>query len=207
MGDRETIRRGYDELAETYAASRSEDEREIAVLNEFLGSLSEPTRVLDAGCGQGTPILRRLEGDATAVGVDFSREQLRLAHEAVSVASLVQGDMTVLPFRDVAFDAVTAYNSIIHVPLGDHQTVIDEFARVLRSDGRLLLSEAPAEFERTTADWLDGDVEMRWRMAGAEATRDHLRNAGFCITNEWKAPEPSSVDDPEPPFFAARLET
>lgn len=207
MGLEETVRQGYDELAERYAARCSEDERETAILDEFLDQLSDPTRVLDAGCGHGTPVLRRLSEETTAVGLDFSREQLRLASETVPVASLVHGDMTVLPFRADVFDAVTAYNSIIHVPLGEHQTVLDEFARVLSPGGRLLLSEAPEEFERTNADWLDSGVEMKWSMAGEDATRDHLRGSGFRITNEWEAPTPIPEDGPQPPFFAARLDT
>lgn len=207
MDDKEVVRRGYDELAEAYATRRSEDGREIAVFDEFLDSLSEPTRILDAGCGQGTPVLRRLSEQATAIGVDFSREQLRLAAETVPTAPLVHGDMTALPFRDDVFDAATAYNSVIHVPLADHETVLDEFARVLHPGGRVLLSEAPEEFERTNPEWLDSDVEMTWHMAGAEATREQLWNAGFRIVNEWDAPDTSAGDGPEPPFFAARLDT
>lgn len=206
MGKKEKIRRGYDELAETYAARRSESRREMAILDHFLDSLSEPTRILDAGCGQGTPILRRLSEKTTAVGLDFSRKQLRLAAETVSPALFVQGDMTMLPFRDGVFEAVTAYRSVIHVPLTDHQTVLDEFARVLSPGGRILLSEAPTEFERTNTDWLDNGVKMTWSMAGAETTRRQLQNAGFQITAEWDAPEMGGEADPKPPFFTARLD-
>lgn len=60
MGGKETIRRGYDALAEAYAERCSDDERERTVLQEFLGSLPKPTRILDAGCGQETPVLHRL---------------------------------------------------------------------------------------------------------------------------------------------------
>lgn len=206
MDDKTAVRRGYDELAEVYAARRSHDDRELAALDEFLDSLSEPTRVLDAGCGQGTPVLRRVAEATTAVGVDFSRVQLELAAEAVPTALLVHGDMTALPFRDDAFDGVVAYDSVIHVPLADHQTVIDEFARVLRPGSRVLLSEAPEERRRTKSDWLDGDVEMTWHMAGAEATREQLRNAGFRIVTEWEPTDASAGDGPKPPFFAARLD-
>lgn len=114
--------------------------------------------------------------------------------------------MTMLPFRDGVFEAVTAYRSVIHIPLTDHQTVLDEFARVLSPGGRVLLSESPTEFERTNTDWLDTGVKMPWSMAGAETTRKQLQNAGFRITAEWDAPEMGDEDDPKPPFFAARLD-
>lgn len=205
MDDREAVRRGYDELAGTYAERRTGSDRERAVLGELLDSLPERPRVLDAGCGQGTPVLERLDREATAVGVDLSRGQLRLAAGAVPGAALVQGDLTGLPFRDDAFDAVVAVDSVIHLPLADHPTAFGEFARVLRSGGRLLLSEAPEERRRTTADWLGEGVEMRWRMAGAAATRRQLRDAGFRLTAEWEAPDAAEDGPPRPPFFAATL--
>lgn len=202
MDDKNEIRRGYDELAETYAARHSNNEREATILDEFLDSLSEPIRLLDAGCGPGTPVLRQLCDETTGFGLDFSREQLTIAAETVPTAQLVHGDMIRLPFRSNTFDAVTAYNALIHVPLSDHQTVLDEFTRVLRSGGYVLLSEAPEEFKRTNPNWLDSDVTMKWSMAGAKATREQLRKAGFHIENEWDAPD--TGDEPKPPFFAAR---
>lgn len=205
MRERQAVRRGYDELAERYAARRTAADRELAILEEFADRLPDDARVLDAGCGQGTPVLRRLTASATGVGLDFSRELLDVAAESVPAARPVHGDMTALPFREGAFDAVVAVDSVIHVPLDDHQTVVDEFARVLRPGGRVLLSEAPEAFERTNPDWLGADREMSWWMAGASATRDQLHAAGFRLTDEWAAPETSPEERPQPPFFAARL--
>lgn len=204
MDNKNEVRQGYDELAETYAARHSNDEREMIILDECLDSLSEPIRLLDAGCGPGTPVLRRLCNETTGFGLDFSREQLTIAAETVPTARLVHGDMTNLPIQNDTFDAVTAYNALIHVPLSDHQTVLDEFARVLRSGGCVLLSEVLKEFERTNPNWLDSDVTMKWNMAGAKATREQLRKAGFCIENEWDAPDTGDEEEPKPPFFAAR---
>lgn len=220
MADKDAVRRGYDELAETYAAQRSEDGRGMGILSEFLDSLSRPTRVLDGGCGQGTPVLRRLGDDATATGVDFSREQLRLATENVPDAALVQGDLTDLPFDDGVFDAVVAYWSLIHVPMGDHQAVVDEFARVVRPGGRLLVCEGTTQWVGENPDWLDSGVEMQWEIAGAEATREQLHDAGFEIVDSWGVPETlegeesqaaeddegnSDADDEPWTFFAAQL--
>jgi len=207
MGHKETVRRGYDEFAETYSAQSSVDKRREAILKAFLDSVSNPARVLDAGCGHGTPVFRRVDLTPSVVGFDLSREQLQIARETEFVASLVQGDMTWLPFRSRVFDAITAFDSLIHVPLSDRQSVIDEFARVLRPGGSVLLSEAPKEFERTTQDWLNSGGEMRWTMAGIEATKDTLRAAGFTVTKQWNAPERTEDDAPEPPFLAVRLDS
>lgn len=207
MADKDTVRRGYDDLAETYAAERPKDGHGTDVLDQFLNPVAASARVLDAGCGQGTPILRQLSASATAVGLDFSREQLMLATDNAPAAALTQGDMTRLSFCDGAFDAITTYHSLIHVPIDDHQTVIDEFARVLRPDGRLLVSEGPGEWSGTNPDWLESGVEMQWDIAGADATREQLRSAGFTITNEWGVPNSlADDDDAHWVFFSARLD-
>ncbi|WP_297886586.1 class I SAM-dependent methyltransferase [uncultured Halorubrum sp.] len=206
MVDRDVVRRGYDDLASTYAADRVEDGRGRAVLDRFQASLPPDARVLDAGCGQGTPVLRALSEAATAVGVDLSRTQLTLADENAPAASLAQGDVVALPFRDGAFDAVTAYHSLIHVPEGEHQTAVDEFARVLGEGGRLLCSEGPEPWHGENPDWLDTGVEMQWHIAGAEATRRHLRNAGFVVERESTVDDSlADGDDARWTFFAARL--
>lgn len=205
MVEKDAVRRGYDGLAEAYAADRTEDGLGSEVLARFRDELPGSARVLDAGCGQGTPVLRELTAATAATGIDISRAQLELAAESVPDTALAQGDMAALPFRDDAFDAVTAYHSLIHVPQGQHQGVIDEFARVLTDDGRLLVSEGPAEWTGENPNWLDTGVEMQWHIAGAEETRRHLRNAGFVVERTWNTPDTPEKDDERWVFFSARV--
>lgn len=205
MSDRDAVRRAYDEMGEIYADERSEEGPELDLLDDLLDSLPGTPRVLDAGCGQGTPVLRRLDEATTAVGLDFSREQLRLAMTNAPGTPLVQGDMAALPFRDDAFDGVTAYNSLIHVPLDDHQTVVEEFARVLRPGGRILLTEGCEKWSGTNPDWLDSGVEMQWDIAGADVTREQLERTGFVEIERWDVVDKLADEDSERPFFAARL--
>ena len=206
MDDKRVVRRGYDEMGEIYASERTGDPFEGETLDTLLDSLPEEPRVLDAGCGQGTPILDRLQDSVTAIGLDFSRGQLQLATQNVSAASFTQGDMTALPFRDATFDAVTAYHSMIHIPSDEHQTVIDEFARVLNPDGQMLLTSGSAEWSGANSDWLGSDVEMRWSMSGPENTVEQLESAGFSTTNQWTI-ENGCAEDDDATFtaFLARL--
>ncbi|EMA35411.1 class I SAM-dependent methyltransferase [Halobiforma nitratireducens] len=200
MVEKDAVRRSYDELATTHADRRSEDGRGTTILESFLDSLPASPRVLDAGCGQGTPVLERLAAGGAApapVGLDFSREQLLLAADAVPDAELTQGDMTALPFADDTFDGVVAYWSLIHVPLEDHRTVLDEFARVLRPAGRVLVCEGANEWCGENPDWLETGVRMEWNVAGAERTRAQLRDAGFDVVETWGLPETLREDADE----------
>lgn len=207
MVDKGTVRRGYDRLSETYTDERDPDDDEETIICRFLDSLSASPRVLDAGCGQHSPVLDRLSADADGIGVDISRAQLTGAAESRPHTPLLQADLAHLPLEENTVDAVTALHSLIHVPAGQHQQVVDEFARVLSPGGRLLVSEGPGEWSGSNPDWLGTDVEMEWTIAGAEATREQLRNAGFRLTEEWTAGDDLAEEESRWIFFEAVLDT
>lgn len=204
MDERRAVREAYDEMAQHYYEQYTDEvsgEALVEPVELFCEGLDTGDRLLDAGCGAGDPPLAR--AGESGVGLDFSSEQLELARESTP-AELVQGDMTGLPFATDAFDAVAALYSLIHVPIEDHPTVLAEFARVLRPGGRLLVTEGGTEWSGSNPDWLDSGTEMRWSMAGPEATREDLRACGFEIQGVWDVPDPTTEDD-EKPFFLAEL--
>lgn len=240
--DPDAVRRAYDALADEYDAARGDDPAGLDRVRAFLAECGPGARVLDAGCGGGRPVLARLaagpgpdeaaggddeaaggddeatggDDDATvaAVGLDFSREQLRLAAGNAPGAALVRGDLRALPFADGEFDAVTAYHALIHVPRDEHATTLAAFARVLRPGGVLLVTEGELAWEGTNPDWLGAGVEMRWSMAGPAATREALVAAGFEVLDAWRVPDTlgdegadggGDAADAGKPYFFARL--
>lgn len=202
--DPDAVRRGYDAIAEEYADAREDDPGDR--FSELLDRLPDEPRVLDAGCGDGRPVLTALGSAGPAVGLDLLGEQVRRAADNAASAVAVQGDLSQLPFSDNSFDGLTAYHSLIHVPLAKHAATIGKFARVLRSGGRALLSEGSQQWCGSNPDWLDSGVEMHWSMAGPEATRAQLREAGFVIEDEWAVGDDLADAAASKPFFLARLE-
>lgn len=95
-------------------------------------------RVLDAGCGTGA-LLDRLEGrpGMEVFGLDFSGQALAYTRRRCHV-SLVQGDLTCLPFPNSTFDVVTALDVVEHVR--EDEEALREVLRVLRPGGVLLIS-------------------------------------------------------------------
>ncbi|QSG04111.1 class I SAM-dependent methyltransferase [Natranaeroarchaeum sulfidigenes] len=204
MDDRRAVRDAYNEMAEDYFEQYTSEVRQGSLpepVERFCACLDADDRLLSAGCGAGDAPLGA--ADEQGVGLDFSREQLVLARRTTE-AALVQGDMTALPFADSSFDAVAALYSLIHVPLDEHRTVVDEFARVLRPGGRLLVTEGGVEWSGSNPDWLDSGTEMRWSMAGPEATREDLRALGFEVQGVWDVRDPTTEEGTKP-FFLAEL--
>ena len=113
--------------------------------------------------------------------------------------------MTSLPFSTGAFVAVTALHSLIHVPLDEHRTVLAEFARVLSPGGLVLLTEGDEEWVGENPDWLGTGVEMRWEIAGLEATREGLDREGFEVLDTWGRRDELADDGSDKPVVLARL--
>jgi len=215
---KERVREAYERMATIHRDERSDDPAEAALLDEIRERCSDGSRVLDAGCGQGTPVASALTPAFDVVGLDFSAEMLRLAGEAAPQAELVNGDMTGLPFAANSFDAVCAYHSLIHVPVDEHAVALAEFARVLRPGGVLLVSVGPDDWTGSTADWLDSGVEMEWSYPGGETSEAMIDDAGFDVLDWWivtggadhegdgEVLDPETAGEPGMHFFLARLE-
>src|SRR5215213_5599091 len=99
-------------------------------------------RILDVGVGTGISLSDYSRGNRI-VGVDYSEPMLRKAQERVrehrltNVEALTVMDAQHLGFRDGYFDAVVAQYVITAVP--DPEATLDEFARVTRPGGEIIL--------------------------------------------------------------------
>ncbi|HEY7459381.1 MAG TPA: methyltransferase domain-containing protein [Xanthobacteraceae bacterium] len=99
-------------------------------------------RILDVGVGTGIA-LPDYRHTSRVVGVDYSETMLRKAIERVRTLALehVDGiavmDAQRLAFPDKLFDAVVAQYVITAVP--DPEAALDEFARVVRPGGEIIL--------------------------------------------------------------------
>jgi phosphatidylethanolamine/phosphatidyl-N-methylethanolamine N-methyltransferase len=99
-------------------------------------------RILDVGIGTGISLTDYTRGNRI-VGVDYSEAMLRKAQERVRehklahVEALAVMDAQQLGFADAYFDAVVAQYVITTVP--DPEKTLDEFARVTRAGGEIIL--------------------------------------------------------------------
>ena len=184
--DRNEVRRAWDEVAETYAARRDPGGSDAALIDDLLADLPVDPDVLDVGCGDGARTLANLPDGS--VGLDISRRGLELARETVSDARVVHGEMSTLPFAADRFDGITAYHAVFHVEREHHPAVYDEFARVLRPGGRLLMTLSGGRFETIRRGWMGG--RMFFSAPGRDRTLDQLRTAGFDDIETTTATDP-----------------
>jgi len=126
---KETVKAGYNIIADRYIATRTRDSGDVRLLDELTTRLPAAAKVLDAGCGAGLPISQMLSEKFEVTGVDFSEAQIELAKKNVPDATFICQDMTKLDFPDSTFDGICSYYAIIHIPRKEHQPLFANFYR------------------------------------------------------------------------------
>lgn len=132
--------------------------------------LDDAELALDVGCGSGRSLVGlapHLPDDCRVIGLDTFDDRVILgngpqlarqngARAGVDV-SPVRGDASRLPFRDGAFDVVTACRVAHDIPEDRRDAAFDELRRVCADDGTVGLLELPITPDGVT------DHEAYWR--------------------------------------------
>ena len=150
----EKIVKMFDEIAPSYdvinrIVSFGSDKlwREKAI-KKTLSFIKNNPKVLDVACGSGDMIevWKKYTDDVT--GLDPSAGMLEIAKKRFPDVKFYQGLAQNLPFEDNTFDAVSISFGIRNVV--EIQKAIDEFARVLKKDGVLLILEFTKPEKKST---------------------------------------------------------
>lgn len=126
------------------------------LLNEHVGryrfaeALVGGRAVLDAGCGAGYGSAILAKAAERVFALDNAWDALASARETSPAERVVHlcGDASSLPLRDKSLDAVVAFEVIEH--LENWRGLLEESRRVLRDDGRLIVSTPNRPFYEKT---------------------------------------------------------
>jgi ubiquinone/menaquinone biosynthesis C-methylase UbiE len=176
---KETVRAGYDKVALQYARARQTDSSDAKLLPRLAERLGKGALILDAGCGCGHPVGTFLSKSFKVIGMDFSNVQLRCARKTIPNSMLACGDLTNLPFRDSAFDAVVSYYSIIHVPRDEHPELLHNIHRILKQGGLALLCLGAGDLPMDKSTYMN--VPMYWSHHDKEANLRMLKERKFSV--------------------------
>ncbi len=153
-------------------------------------------RVLEAGCGTGylSSILRQ-RYHWNIVPLDMQIDYAR----ASKVSSLVQANITALPFEAQSFDALLSIDVIAHLTHGAEKEAFAEFARVLKPGGMLVIraaafnalrsrhSEFVHETQRfTRSQLLEGLERAGFRIGRATYANSFLLPVAFLKFRVWE---------------------
>lgn len=143
----DAARRVYDLIAPIYDLMVTPFEAKPRRRALGLADLRPGERVLEVATGTGTAlrdILRQVGGEGFVCGVELSpnmvgRARRKVARAGFADTDIIQADARALPFADASFDLLFNSYMLDLIPLADMNDLLEEFYRVLRPDGRLVL--------------------------------------------------------------------
>ena len=150
--------------------------------------------VLDVGCGGGRNVQYFLErcDKGTVTGIDMSEMSVKVSKEVNSEeiekgrCRILQGNVTALPFDELSFDIVTAFETVYYWP-----SIVDSFKgilNVLRRGGRFMICNEADEINERTQSWVDR-IGHDMKVYNAEQLKGYLEEAGFTDIEVHRIPE------------------
>jgi SAM-dependent methyltransferase len=198
MDPKRIVRHGYDTVAIRYWEwHRDLDSTTRWFLDEAVARIPGGSRVVDLGCGAGSPIASELAVSRRVTGVDLSPVQLGLARRNVPTGTFVMADIVSVAFRPMSFDAAVAFYAFVHVPRTEQRGALRHVFEWLRPGGLLMLNMGTGgSLDSFEEDWLG--VPMFFASLPPRTSLAMIQEVGFRIE---LGEERDVLEDGEPKTF------
>lgn len=157
--------------------------------------------ILDVGCskGEGGPVIKRLIPNCMLTGLDCVAEHLAALPPAYDCK--IEGLSTLIPVADQTFDVVIAAEFLEHLYPRDVDPTLCEFQRILKVDGKLLLTTPNPSYlrNRITGKSVYGRSHFTQHHAGI--LRHRLLAHGFFSSRVFGTGKVSSIISCYIPFL------
>ena len=189
----------YDLIADEWHGSFVHDarvDRTLSYVDRVLHGLPPHSKVLDLGCGTGSPIARYIiDRGFHVVGVDQSHKMLAIAKRIIPEAELIHADMVDVRLTE-KFGAAIVWDSAFHVRREHHAAIYRAVAEALEPGGRVLLSVGGEGAESVDSTFPGLTSQMYGTTFFYDAyepqlARQLVERAGFEI-EMWELDDPSS---------------
>jgi len=147
----------------------------------YAEDIFEGARLLNVGSWTGDFESLAAGRAAEVTGLDVEAKALEVARRRNPGVEFVEASVFDMPFEDGAFDAVTLFDVIEHIPAGTEAKALAEVARVLKPGGCLALSTPGGSLRSRLLD-------PAWLLTGhrhysSEEIGRMLADAGFTVTS------------------------
>ena len=141
--------------------------------------------VADVGCGPGYVTGYLHDAGVDVFGIDLSSEMVAIARRDYPVLRFEVGTMTNLDLADDSLVGIVAFWSVIHVPDYAIPGVFEQFRRVLRPHGLLLIGFHVGDETRHTSEGYAGrPINVDSHRRRPSTMMGWLRDAGFAMEAE-----------------------
>jgi len=128
----------YDLTASDTAKEWYDNEMLLPTIKEWMELLPEHPKVLDLGCGTGHESKRLYKQGAEVVGVDFSKEAIKIARYKCKECLFIESDFLNLQDSSEKYDGIFSAGSLIHMPLQELFIAVRTVSQYLKKGGKFL---------------------------------------------------------------------
>jgi len=158
----------------------NQKERDRRLLDDFALRFAKGSLLCDAGCGPSAHIGRYLfDKGMRVVGVDIAERCIEIACKHNPGMDFERGDIAQLAFDAGSFDGILSYYSIIHTPKRYMPDIFNEFHRILKPGGTVLIAVKAGTTEGYVTDLLGIETELYFTFFTEEEIAQYLEQAGF----------------------------
>jgi len=160
----------------------NEKEYDRKLLDTFAARFNKNSLVCDAGCGPSGHICRYLfDNGLKVIGIDISEKCVELARLNNPDMSFECADIGNMPFDENSFDGLISYYSIINTPKIYVNKIFNEFHRVLKQQGYLLVAVKAGTAEGYVDDLLGIKTKIYSALFTQEEITVYFQEAGFVM--------------------------
>ncbi len=182
------VGQGYDEIADIWNSDSFDRRNGIEQHQRAISFCNRRHRALDIGCGCNGRIIDLVRGEGFEVeGLDVSSRMIELASRRHPDVTFHRADVCTWSFPR-SYDFITAWDSIWHVPLAAHESVLERMFEHLAPGGVCIFSMGGLDHEEEKTDSEMGP-RMYYSTPGIPRTLELVARAG-CVLRHLEFDQP-----------------
>jgi ubiquinone/menaquinone biosynthesis C-methylase UbiE len=186
-GSKDKVKRIYARLSYLYNIWGLLTESKAARKALQLANIRDGESILEVAVGTGAMFAQmvRLNPNGRNEGIDLSPDMLAIAKKRLSKHlsnyTLQVGDAYNLPYPDATFDLIMNNYMFDLLPEEDFSKVLQEFKRVLKTKGRMVITTMTCGRRWYSRIWDQALSKAPWLLAGCRpvSLEDDIRSAAF----------------------------
>jgi len=150
---------------------------------KFYKSIISGNKIIDLGCGTGRDAEVFVKDNFDYLGIDSSKEMLKIAKERVAGGRFELMDLRSIHLPLESFDGFWASASLLHFPKKEVPTILKSFHNLLKNNGVgfISLKEKRGMDEGVIKEEKCEGIERYFSFFTEEEMDNFLKNAGFSI--------------------------
>lgn len=163
-------------------------------LDKFLRLFNSNSLICSVGCGPCGHVEKYIyDKGFRVIGIDISEKCIEIASNNNPQIKFEVGDLSKIKYEDNYFDGIVSYYSILDTPKIYLDKIFNEFYRVLKPGGYLLLVVKEGSTERYESNLLGIETKIYFSLFTEDEIRTVLVRNGFDI-EQMTIREPNSEE-------------